>query len=125
MPVLKLFSLYNEKEPLPVPKGKNATRKLSAVAIYIHLQRKLANQHGDGSKDLKKNYLPYSLPIALHKQYSYLQNLSHESERELDIAQSLKNDFKMAIVCNTFSTAQDYFHIIIEEFLKVIAGGSK
>lgn len=123
MPVLKLFSLYDEEAPLPIPKGRNAVRKLSAAAIYVHLQRKLASQHGDSNKEIKTNYLPYSLPIALRGHYEYLQKMS--AEPKLDIAQSINSDFKVAILCNTFSTAQDYFQVIIGDMIKIIAGGGK
>jgi hypothetical protein len=39
MPVLKLFVLYDEVEPLPVPDvtDRSCTLKLSAAAIFIHL----------------------------------------------------------------------------------------
>ena len=42
MPVLKLFVLYDESEPLPVPdvKDRNCTLKLAAVAIFMHLDKK-------------------------------------------------------------------------------------
>ena len=79
MPVLKLYSLYSEKQPLPVPSGKHAVRKLSAAAIYIHLSRKMATQTGDNSKDLISNQFHFTLPIALKAHYEYLQGESHFS----------------------------------------------
>ena len=125
-PVLKLFSLYDEKEPLPVPKGRNAVRKLSAAAIYIHLQRKMAIQNGDSGKEVKTNYLPFALPVALRKHYEYLQGLAVESENNFDMANSLENDFKVVIICNTFSTANDYYSkVILIKLINIIQGASK
>ena len=126
VPVLKLFSLYDEKEPLPVPKGRNAVRKLSAAAIYIHLQRKMAIQNGDSGKEVKTNYLPFALPVALRKHYEYLQGLAVESENNFDMANSLENDFKVVIICNTFSTANDYYSkVILIKLINIIQGASK
>lgn len=125
MPVLKLYSLYNEPTPLPVPRGKSGVRKLSAASIYIHLSRKMATQSGESSKDLSSNQFQYNLPIALKLQYEYLQGLASKGDKDLDVANSVRSsDFKVAIMCNTFSTAQDFFQAIISDLLKAIAGGS-
>ena len=77
---LKLFSLYDEKYPLPVPKGKSASRKLSAAAIYVHLSRKMATQSGENSKDLTLNQFGFTLPIALKEHYDYLRSLSKNED---------------------------------------------
>ena len=116
IPVLKLFSLYDEKTPLPVPVGKSATRKLSAAAIYVHLSRKMA----ENSKDLSQNQFGFTLPIALKDHYEYLQSLS--KNEDFDVNSSLKEDFKVPLLCNTFSTAQDYFQVLISDLIKSIAG---
>ena len=121
IPVLKLFSLYDEKYPLPIPNGKNAIRKLSAAAIYIHLSRKMATQGGDTHKDLSNNQFQFELPIALKGHYEYLQALS--KNENFDVRISLKEDFKVPLLCNTFSTAQDYFQVLISDLIKSIAGG--
>lgn len=118
MPVLKLFSLYDEPTPLPIPSGKNAVRKLAAAAIYIHLSRKMARNEESGV-----NLFPFALPIALKGHYDYLKSLV-ESNDDLDVANSVKNDFKVAILCNTFSTAQEFFQVIISDLIKAISGGS-
>ena len=75
MPVLKLYSLYDERTPLPIPAGKNAVRKLSAAGIYIHLSRKMVTQTGDTSKDLISNQFHFTLPVALKGHYEYLQGM--------------------------------------------------
>lgn len=120
MPVLKLYSLYNEDSPLPVPKGKNAVRKLSAASIYIHLSRKMATQKGDTSKEMSANQFQVVLPIALKNHYEFLQSLT---KTEIDLGKWIKaSDPKVAILCNTFSTAQDFFQVILGSLLKAIAG---
>ena len=122
IPVLKLFSLYDEKYPLPVPKGKSASRKLSAAAIYVHLSRKMATQSGENSKDLTLNQFGFTLPIALKEHYDYLRSLS--KNEDFDVTQSLKEDYKVPLLCNTFSTAQEYFQVLISDLIKTIAGGN-
>ena len=121
IPVLKLFSLYDENYALPVPTGKSAIRKLSAAAIYVHLSRKMATQNGDTNKDLTNNQFQFTLPIALKAHYEYLQSLS--KNEDFDVGKSLKEDYKVPLLCNTFSTAQDYFQVLISDLIKTIAGG--
>ena len=106
-----------------VPKGKHAVRKLSAAAIYIHLSRKMATQNGENGKDLMSNQFQYSLPIALKAHYQYLQSMT-ETEKDLDVALSIRTDYKVAILCNTFSTAQDFFAVILNNLNKAIGGSS-
>ena len=106
-----------------MPKGKHAVRKLSAAAIYIHLSRKMATQNGENGKDLMSNQFQYSLPIALKAHYQYLQSMT-ETEKDLDVALSIRTDYKVAILCNTFSTAQDFFAVILNNLNKAIGGSS-
>lgn len=42
----------------------------------------------------------------------------------MDVGKSVRMDFKVAILCNTFSTAQDFFQVVLSDLLKVISGGS-
>jgi mediator of RNA polymerase II transcription subunit 23 len=123
MPVLKLFTLYDEKTPLPVPDDKSGVRKLAAASIYMHLSRKMAAQNGD-VKEMVKNQFHFAIPVALKGHYEYLQSLT-QPEHKVNIAASIKTDFKVAILCNTFSTAQEFFQCVISDLIKAIAGGSK
>jgi hypothetical protein len=100
MPVLKLFILYDEPEPLPVPdiKERTCTLKLSAAAIFIHLSIKAQ----------ATDYLAFKLPVALLKHYEFLQHLP---VKDLNVPASLRQDFLVPLICNTYSTSQDLFQV--------------
>ena len=83
----------------------------------------MATQNGDNSKDLLSNQFQYSLPIALKAHYEYLQKMT-ETEKDLDVAMSIRTDYKVAILCNTYSTAQDFFAVILNNLNKAIGGSS-
>ena len=83
----------------------------------------MATQNGDNSKDLMSNQFQYSLPIALKAHYEYLQSMT-ETEKDLDVAMSIRKDYKVAIICNTYSTAQDFFAVILNNLNKAIGGSS-
>ncbi len=132
MPVLQLFNFYEtEKEPLPVPNlesDKAASRKLAAAALYIHLARR-GNVGKDGEKPglfVKTNRLQFALPTALTKHYEFLRNISgiddSTNKVSVDVATSLYKDFKVPVICSTFSTAQDYFQHIVADLVKTISG---
>ncbi len=100
MPVLKLFVLYDEKEPLPVPdiKERSCTLKLAAAGIYTHLARKA----------MSSDHLAFKLPVALVNHYEFLQHLP---VTEINVANSLRQDFFVPLICNTYSTSQDIFQV--------------
>ena len=82
----------------------------------------MATQSGENSKDLTQNQFGFTLPIALKEHYEYLQSLS--KNEDFDVNTSLKEDYKVPLLCNTFSTAQDYFQVLISDLIKSIAGGN-
>ena len=47
-----------------------------------------------------------------------------ETEKDLDVAMSIRKDYKVAILCNTYSTAQDFFAVILNNLNKAIGGSS-
>ena len=65
----------------------------------------------------------FLLPLALKAHYEYLQNMT-ETEKDLDVAMSIRKDYKVAILCNTYSTAQDFFAVILNNLNKAIGGSS-
>lgn len=98
LPVLKLYDiLYNEKEPLPVPDVKlsSSTKKIAATCIYIHLLKKAQLE----------NVALRPIPIALKKHYEFLQHLSSAQNQSLSIGE----DYVVTLLCNAYSTNQEYF----------------
>lgn len=98
LPVLKLFDiLYDEKEPLALPDVKlaSSTKKISATCIYIHLLKKAQLE----------NIALRPIPIALKKHYEFLQHLSSAQNTNLSIG----DDFVVTLLCNAYSTNQEYF----------------
>lgn len=89
--------MYNEKEPLPVPDVKFAcsTKKIAATCIYIHLLKKA---------QLEATQLR-PIPVALKKHYEFLQHLSSPNNPNLSIG----DDYVVTLLCNAYSTNQEYF----------------
>ena len=124
LPVRKLFFLYDEPEPLPVPdvKSKYCARQLAAAAIYIHLQKKaqpIATTDGSGNDSSGTwNALKFSPPIALRKHYEFLKALARKN---ITIAQAIRQDYQVPIILNTFSTDQNIFTKPMSELVAAIA----
>lgn len=100
MPVLKMFVLYDEQEPLPIPDiaDRHCVIKLSAAGLFIHLSIK-AQSNG---------HLAFKLPTALVRHYEFLQQLLNN---DLNVQTSLRQDFLVPLVCNTYSTSQEIFQV--------------
>ncbi|KAG5667969.1 hypothetical protein PVAND_015928 [Polypedilum vanderplanki] len=112
LPVLKLYDiLYNEKEPLPVPDVKHAssTKKIAATCIYIHLLKKAQLE----------NLAIRPIPVALRKHYEFLQQLS--SAPNLTIG----DDCIVTLLCNAFSTNQEYFSRPMSTLIDTILQNNK
>ena len=109
VPVMKLFSIYDEKTPLPVPDLKDQTcyKKLAAVTIFITLRHKAEN---DGIE------FSYRLPAALQFHYNFLTGLSPAMFS--DLPESLKKGFAVSIYCNAFSTSTDLFQKVMMALCK-------
>ena len=124
LPVMKLFFLYDEPTPLPVPdvKSKYCARQLAAAAIYIHLQKKVQpiTNSDQTASDVAStiNTLKFAPPVALRKHYEFLKSLGRKS---LIISQSIQQDYQVPIILNTFSTDQNIFNKPMSELLKVIS----
>ena len=124
LPVMKLFFLYDEPTPLPVPdvKSKYCARQLAAAAIYIHLQKKvqpITNSDPTASDVASSiNALKFAPPIALMKHYEFLKSLGRKS---LIISQSIQEDYQVPIILNTFSTDQNIFTKPMSELVAAIA----
>lgn len=96
--LLKLYDLlYPEREPLPVPDINNpmCTHQMAACCNWIHLMKKAHSE---------QTSLHRPLPLALQGQHEFIQHL-------LPMQMILNNgcDFRLALLCNAFSTHSDYF----------------
>lgn len=114
LPVLKLYDvLYNEKEPLPLPDVKlaSSTKKIAATCIYIHLLKKAQLE----------NVALRPIPIALKKHYEFLQHLSSSQSPNLSIG----DDYIVTLLCNAYSTNQEYFSRPMSALIDTILSGNK
>ena len=69
LPVLRLYSMYGEKEPLAVPETTNplCVEQMAATGIYMHLRKKALGENIRFS---------FCLPVALIHQHEFLQQAS-------------------------------------------------
>ncbi|XP_072045774.1 mediator of RNA polymerase II transcription subunit 23-like [Amphiura filiformis] len=96
-PVPKLFDLlYPEQEPLPIPdfSQPSCTHRMAMACIWIHLSWKAQTEN----KTLQR-----PVPASLTKQLEFLQQAS-KSAQQLPLT-----DFRIALLCNAFSTNQELF----------------
>ncbi|KAM9839929.1 mediator of RNA polymerase II transcription subunit 23 isoform 6-T6 [Aulostomus maculatus] len=109
LPVMKLFDLlYPEKECIPVPdiNKPQSTHSFAMTCIWIHLNRKAQN---DNSK------LQIPIPHSLKLHHEFLQ-------------QSLRNktlgmaDYKIALLCNAYSTNSECFTLPMGALVETIYG---
>ncbi len=72
LPVLRLFSLFDETSPLPVPDLTNpdCVQILSPVTIFLVLSNKMKSE---------KTQLQFDLPIALRAHYHFIDELGISS----------------------------------------------
>jgi mediator of RNA polymerase II transcription subunit 23 len=111
LPVLKLYDiLYTEKEPLPVPDVKlsSSTKKIAATCIYIHLLKKAQLE----------NVVIRPIPTALRKHYEFLQQLSSATNL------SIGDDYVVTLLCNAYSTNQEYFSRPMGALIDTILGNN-
>uniref|UniRef100_W5KU24 Mediator of RNA polymerase II transcription subunit 23 n=1 Tax=Astyanax mexicanus TaxID=7994 RepID=W5KU24_ASTMX len=109
LPVMKLFDLlYPEKECIPVSdiNKPQSTHAFAMTCIWIHLNRKAQN---DNSK------LQIPIPHSLKLHHEFLQ-------------QSLRNkslpmtDYKIALLCNAYSTNSECFTLPMGVLVETIYG---
>ncbi|OXA58541.1 Mediator of RNA polymerase II transcription subunit 23 [Folsomia candida] len=115
LPVLRLYDvLYPEKDPLPVPDMTKpvATAQLSATCIWIHILKKAQGEN---------QTLPRPLPSTLKTQYDYLQSLVQPSSSQIPLQ---VNDYRVALLCNAYSTNQEHFSRPMAALVEAIHGSS-
>ncbi|XP_065332205.1 mediator of RNA polymerase II transcription subunit 23 isoform X2 [Cloeon dipterum] len=115
LPVLSLCDfLYPEKEPLPVPDYNDpiSSRQLAAISIWIHLLKKAQTE----GKDIQR-----PMPNAFKSHHEFLQHLVLSTSTQL----SMGSDYRIAILCNAYSTNQEYFTRPMAALVETIFGSQK
>ncbi|TSO15222.1 Mediator of RNA polymerase II transcription subunit 23 [Bagarius yarrelli] len=116
LPVMKLFDLlYPEKECIPVPdiNKPQSTHSFAMTCIWIHLNRKA--QTPDPQTPTAKSKLQIPIPHSLKLHHEFLQ-------------QSLRNkslpmtDYKIALLCNAYSTNPECFTLPMGVLVETIYG---
>ncbi|XP_034947212.1 mediator of RNA polymerase II transcription subunit 23 [Chelonus insularis] len=114
LPVLKLYDLlYPEKEPLPLPDCNQAlcTHQMAITCIWIHLLRKAQSEHAN---------IHRPIPNALKTQYEFLQHLVMPST-----SLCMGTDYRIALLCNAYSTYQEYFSRPMATLVDTVLGPQK
>ncbi|KAM9782861.1 mediator of RNA polymerase II transcription subunit 23 isoform 1-T1 [Neosynchiropus ocellatus] len=109
LPVMKLFDLlYPEKECIPVPdiNKPQSTHSFAMTCIWIHLNRKAQN---DNSK------LQIPIPHSLKLHHEFLQ-------QSLRIKTLGMSDYKIALLCNAYSTNSECFTLPMGALVETIYG---
>ncbi|GAB0092218.1 Mediator of RNA polymerase II transcription subunit 23 [Sergentomyia squamirostris] len=116
LPVLKLYDiLYQEREPLPVPDFNKpyCTRQMAPTCIWIHLLKKAQTDQIN---------IHRQMPKALKNHHDFLQELGVPSNTSV---LSMGSDFRIALLCNAYSTNQDYFSRPMAALVDTILGSQK
>ncbi|XP_044532921.1 mediator of RNA polymerase II transcription subunit 23 isoform X6 [Gracilinanus agilis] len=109
LPVMKLFDLlYPEKECIPVPdiNKPQSTHAFAMTCIWIHLNRKAQN---DNSK------LQIPIPHSLKLHHEFLQQSLRNKNLQM-------NDYKIALLCNAYSTNSECFTLPMGVLVETIYG---
>ncbi|CAH1171324.1 unnamed protein product [Phaedon cochleariae] len=116
LPVLRLYELlYPEQEPaLPVPdfNQPQCTRQMAVTCIWIHLTKKAQTE---------QTGITWPVPNKLRAHHDFLQHLVPPSNTAL----AMGNDYRIALLCNAYSTNQDYFSKPMAALVETIQGGPK
>jgi len=110
---LRLYSMYWEKEPLPLPdtSSPHCVEVMAATGIYIHLRKKALGENLRFS---------FSLPPALKLHHEFLLSTS-TSPCSLDLANVT---YIVPLLCNTFSTSQDHFQPPMSALVEAVGGST-
>lgn len=115
LPVLKLYDLlYPEKEPLPVPDYTQAlcTHQMAITCIWIHLLKKAQ------SEPVSNIHRP--IPHTLKVHHEFLQHLVMPNT-----SLCMGSDYRIALLCNAYSTNQEYFSRPMAALVDTILGTQK
>nr|CAI5826621.1 unnamed protein product [Callosobruchus analis] len=117
LPVLKLYELLypEEDQPLPVPdyNQPQCTRQMAMTCIWIHLIKKAQTEQSN-------NVWP--VPNKLRAHHDFLQHLVVPPN---NASLAMGNDYRIALLCNAYSTNQDYFSKPMAALVETIQGSTK
>ena len=113
LPVLRLYCMYDETEPLEVPdtNSPSCVETLAATAIFIHLKKKA------GDNNLR---FAFSLPPALERHQEFLTTIS-KTPCTLNISAIT---YHVPLLCNTFSTTQELFQMPMSALVEAVGGST-
>ncbi|XP_020291253.1 mediator of RNA polymerase II transcription subunit 23 [Pseudomyrmex gracilis] len=114
LPVLKLYDLlYPEKEPLPIPDYSQAlcTHQMAITCIWIHLLKKAQSEHSN---------IHRPIPHTLKVHHEFLQHLVMPNT-----SLCMGSDYRIALLCNAYSTNQEYFSRPMAALVDTILGTQK
>ncbi|XP_066992222.1 mediator of RNA polymerase II transcription subunit 23 isoform X2 [Anabrus simplex] len=115
LPVLKLYDLlYPEKEPLTVPDFNKAlcTHQMAMTCIWIHLLKKAQSEHLN---------IHRPIPHTLKVHHEFLQHLVMPNNTGM----CMGSDYRIALLCNAYSTNQEYFSRPMAALVETILGTQK
>lgn len=116
LPVLRLYELlFPEQEPpLPVPdfNQPQCTRQMAMTCIWIHLTKKA---------QAEQSSITWPVPVKLRTHHDFLQHLVPPNNTAL----AMGNDYRIALLCNAFSTNQEYFSKPMAALVETIQGSAK
>ncbi|KAB0793141.1 hypothetical protein PPYR_12761 [Photinus pyralis] len=116
LPVLRLYELLfpEQDPPLSVPdfNQPQCTRQMAMICIWIHLVKKAPSEQTN---------LIWPVPSKLRVHHEFLQHLVPPNNAAL----SMGNDYRIALLCNAYSTNQDYFSKPMAALVETIQGGPK
>lgn len=118
LPALKLYELlFPESEgPLPVPdlNQPQCTRQMAMICIWLHLTKK-------AQQEQNTVHMSWTVPPKLRLHHEFLQHLVSPNNTTLVMG----NDYRIALLCNAYSTNQDYFSKPMAALVETIQGSPK
>ncbi|ESO86009.1 hypothetical protein LOTGIDRAFT_167513 [Lottia gigantea] len=112
LPVMKLYDLlYSDSEIIPIPDVTMAhcTHAFAGTCIWIHIDKKAQSDNVQ---------LHRPIPLALRDHLQFLV-------QTLNMKNLVLNDFKVALLCNAYSTDTTRFSIPMGHLLECIYGNNK
>ncbi|KAL5016930.1 hypothetical protein ScPMuIL_006519 [Solemya velum] len=114
LPVMKLYDLlYKNSEVISVPdvSKSQSTHTVASTCIWIHLNKKA---------QVDKEQLRRPIPQALQQHLEFLK----QSLNQKNLAY-FKDDYRVALLCNAYSTNNEYFSMPMGILVDAVYGNNK